>query len=349
MLIPDNELGLSSHQATSLAHPVLQWANAVANNLDTAPHLRNSVVEMHHDLRGELSRRRYRAIFDYTRSHNWTTIEPDLTDHALSLSKQPELSQSQLEVIGFAKLVHSETRLLLGKRDEMYPLGIKLDPVEFGARFDFSEDFGDGADWLTAMASVVWVNGKQLEAEAKEEARVGNLGYLQELQPKVDIDDIEYVYQQTVRAIRPNATTVPVFRALDTEGDTLLNSFCRNPRLRYLVTHSSATMRRRVIENHFLPQYNELLQEPDPYDPISLAWIYGTYIGIHPHPDYNGTMTRTLVDNYLHKRGLPMIDWLQIKKDIDAEMELVKAWDKYAFAGDREILEDWFRGHVPSL
>ncbi len=99
---------------------------------------------------------------------------------------------------------------------------------------------------------------------------------------------------------------------------------------------------RREVES-FLYRYNGLLENKSTNKEEALAWIYDTYLTTHPHPDYNGTITRTLVDHYRKTKGLPAIAWLAIKKDPIKSRELDDARNARAREGNARLLELFFR------
>lgn len=309
-------------------HPVIQWAHAVANKSAEATALRATVVDLYPDLRETVIHDNIRSSGYYAKDYKWASIEPALTKSAISLLDGGTIPER--EVLGFAKFVRSETRNTSISKDKLYSLGITLDKIEYVGRLEFGKEFADNEDWLAALARIVWIKGSQLEAEAKQQAQTDNLAYLSKLGRDISVRDIEYIYTNTVRTIRPNAQFVPIFRDQDSESDSAISRFSQNFELRYLITLGSSYGRHLVVSD-FLDLYNLFLSGQDRDEYRDLAQIYGLYICVHPHWDYNGTTTRTLVDNYLRRKKLANIDWIKEKSDWSMRKEIMRWLGRICF------------------
>lgn len=333
---PDN---LGKEQSAA-SHPVVLWAKAVVENTDSASQLRSAVLEMYPDLPAALESGGYGGIRKYATSHGWATIDPLLSDLALILLLARSLPQR--EVIGLATLIHNEASLLQSKQDKFSKRGITLDPKECSARIDFGECFADNEDWLGALSQIVWVDGAQLEAEAKESARIDSHQVLFGKQQLLR-EDIEKIYTQVVLTIRPNAKDIPVFREEKSQFDELILMLSENTALRYLkaIYHALPT----IAITRFLEEYNSFIQSPFTNKLEALAWTYGTYLGLHPHLDYNGTMTRILIDNFLQKKNMPGIDWLACKVDQSNMTALNQGTNDFVLKKDSAHLEQFFSNY----
>lgn len=320
-------------------HLFVQWAKAVSYGTDT-PRFHTAVVNSCPDLPSKVTEAKRREPIDYAKSQEWLQMEPELRAVVLNLSDAS--TNSRREVIGLAKFVNSVLNRGRLVNEVLTHLEVDLEPMAFVSRLEFAQDFGDSEDWLTALSQIIWVDGRQLEAEAKETAKATNLEHLAGLKD-ISIGDLEGIYEKTVRTIRPTATYVTIFRGY------------YNPRLDDLLPgmpsgytdifqywpNKSPADRRKAVER-FLSKYNRILHNPG-HNTYDQTWIYGTYTTVHPHTDYNGTMTRTLVDYYRQTNGLPPIDWLDIKRNQDKGREIEDARRLYEIMGESEPLEKVFR------
>lgn len=354
MPLQENEQGRSLQpsdvlQVERVSHPVIAWVEAVLANFNS-PQLRSAVIDRYPDLPTIMRRGGFWPHREYGKAHDWADIEPDLTRIGLELTAADTTAQK--EVVGLAYLVHDAvggvTRV--SGNGAFYPLGIRVYILEYKGRLDWGEDFQDSEDWLEALGNIVWVQDRQVEAQAKDQATVSNSIHLSTLQNRVGIVDIEQVYADIVRAVRPKAQLVQTFRQGKNEFDGPLQIAVflheiGNQELAPYIAGRSATDRRSTVLR-FLSRYNYYREKPSGTETEALAWIFGTYLSIHPHPDYNGTMTRTLINGYLLKRGLGPIDWSVIRQDPAAESELNKGRHEFAFRDDPYPLKRWFEEHM---
>ncbi|MBI3486275.1 Fic family protein [Candidatus Daviesbacteria bacterium] len=328
----DQGYGTRKTQPWDSEHLFVQWAKAVSNGTDT-PRFHSAVAALYPKLVKVVIEDGKKGIFDFARSQDWKTVQPELRDKVLRLPDAA--TQSRRELIGLAMFVDSTTYT----KDPLNHLGTRFDLQEFIPRVEFGDHFADSEDWLSALSQVVWADGIQLETLAKERAKASNLDYLTHSSRNIGRADIETIYRNTVKTIRPAATCLPVYR-------DYLNMVDRTQYIDGLPVVRSAVslpddMKRDV--QSFLYRYNGLLENDSTNQAAALAWVYDTYLTIHPHPDYNGTITRTLIDHYRKVKGLPSIDWFAIKKDPIKSRELDDARYARARESDPRLLEQFFR------
>lgn len=341
-------------QDERVSHPVITWAEAVLAN-SNSPQLRGAVVDRYPDLPTTMQKGGFWVHREYAKTHDWADIEPGLTRIALGLTAAGTDTMPQKEVVGLAYLVHDAVGGVTGASGNgaFYPLGITVYTLEYKGRLDWSEDFRDSEDWLEALGNIVRVQNRQVEAQAKDQVTVSSSVRLSTLQNRVGIGDIEQVYADIVRAVRPKAQLVQTFRQGENDFDgplqiaIFLHGIGNQELVSYIGSRSAADRRRAVV--CFLSQYNYHLDEASGREKEALAWIFGTYLSIHPHPDYNGTMIRILINGYLLKRSLGPIDWSVIRQDPAAESELNKGRHEFAFRDNPYSLKRWFGEHVEGL
>lgn len=327
----------------SVTHPLVQWAEAVVGNSDpnNIGELRHSLVEMYHDLSHATDKRGDWNVTNYAQSRNWKTIAPELKSIVSSI-RRGDPSEAVLELLGFTKVLCRTT-----VSQDSYLENISFDPEEYSARRDYVDFFQGSEDWLSTMGKIIWINRKQWEAQVKEQAKVENLDYLLTRSTgEVNIDDIERTYRNQIRIIYPNAKNIPIFRDGKIDLDYHLYEYSKNKNLAPFLHKSDPYQREQAVQT-YLERYNNLAGEKRNAS-SDLAWMYATYISIHPHWDGNGTMTRTLVDHYLHRNGLPDINWYAIKADGRELTGLNEAEEKYAFEGDESPLQRWFQIRIGS-
>lgn len=330
-----------------VSHPVILWAESVSAGLNDT-RLRRDVVDKYSDLPVVMQQGGFWDHREYAKTHDWADIEPDLTRIALGLTSTTTLVQR--EVVGLGDLVHSAMRGVTEASGSgaFYPLGIILYNLEYKGRLDWAEDFQDSEDWLTTLGHIIRIGNRQIEAEATARNSI----CVAEIQNGVRVEDIERVYADVVRTIRPSAQAITTFRACKNDFDgslqqlIFLNGLGNQDLASYIANRSAADRRRSV--GRFLSRYNDYLDQTPGLEKEALAWIYGTYTSIHPHPDYNGTMTRVLINGYLLKKGFATIDWLGIKQEEKADNELERGRGEFT-RGRTSYLKQWFGDRVEGL
>lgn len=329
-------------------HPVHEWAQAVLHGTSD-PVLRERVVDMYGDLPVVLNNGGFWAHSDYAEGVDWRDIEPELTATALAL---PSETSEQKEIIGFATLVNDSIRGKWGGNGAFYPRGISLSTLEFLARHNFNEDFHDSEDWLGAIGNVVKIQGRQVEADEKFKALEVNSAVLASLPTSLTITDLERMYEDTVKTIRPNAQQVPIFREGENNFDAPLKTKIfvyrtGNQSLARFIRGRTSSARRDIMED-YLQEYNRLLNQPQGGEKEALSWIYGVFLHMHPHWDYNGTMARTLVNGYLLRRGFQPIDWQSVKESHEIGEQLDTGLLEYS-NNRLYVLQQWFGNQLENL
>jgi|GEM_PF-3891713 len=318
---------------------VQRWADAVKISSRKAARLRQEVV---HFYSGVPLHTHGQRLYTYAQEHSWSALEPYLTEAAASIPLY-SVTPAQRELLGFAKLVDQTLPEDQKRGTKPFPPGVKVDVREYISRLEFREDFADSADWLASLAQITWVKGSQLEAEAKATAQLNNVYAFAQLRKNIESSDLREAYSRTIKIIRPTAKRLTPFIVGDNDVSKTIFDTTQNRELKKYLSRSY--MGRPGALERFLKEYNRVIHESSSY--MALAWIYGTYRSMHPHPDYNGTMARTLVDYYIHKKGLRAIDWLAVLSAINIlRKELDLAWEAYALDGNTQPLNAWFMSHI---
>ncbi len=291
---------------------VLDWARNVVAPGNKDKQLRNRVISLYADLpqiiNGNSSRGVHARLSQYANDHNWRVLAPQVTR---LVSQLPEtISDEQRELAGLVGIMNVAIDRQTDKP------GISFSADEFLSRRANLEYFGE-EDWLTSLAFLVEINGQKKERERKNLAQTQNLTYLEDLDRPVQLDDIKNMYGNVATAIYPQAVNISPIRDFSLSEDEGLILIAQNTSLEHFVENQTAGDRERAVRL-FLDIYNYRLNSPWFQPEYDLAWIYSVYLAIHPHPDGNGTMARTLVDNYCLKTGIDRIAWGEIESHTDA-------------------------------
>ena len=159
----------------------------------------------------------------------------------------------------------------------------------------------------------------------------------------MNLADLEQAYRDTVKLVRPTSEGITLYRDKQSRIDRGIAEISQNFRLGFYFGSNSVREFRDTVDM-YLTWYNDMVLGSRVADRSeSPTWITGTYLAIHPHPDYNHTMTRTLVDTYLAHKGLPLVNWRGIKRDERSRRAYQEAIDQYIFRGDTKPLADQFQ------
>lgn len=272
----------------------------------------------------------------YYISNKWPSLVPVVSEIVETLPVNP--NETQREVVAMAGLV------LTASSVTEKPRLIDLDAREIANRNKHAQIFGSDEDWLTSASTLVTIDGYQEEATRKAAALEQNVGILlatfQDSPSSLNVELISQLYSDLILRVYPGAKIpIPVLRGQTQNYHELITLPGYDPELLHLymgLTRDDVRRGHRMYLDWF--KYTAKTSEPDEYS-SNLAWAYATYVAMHPHPDCNGTMARTLITTLSRLYGLPDINWERVK--VESQDTLEHARDEWWFQ-NRKPLEDWF-------